>query len=100
MATVDDLYIGDGVNPTSTDVDMFKVYVSGPTLIVPRQCEPARSPCTPASDSYIRIFDSGGNEIARNDNFEGLDSRLQVFVAGAGTYYTSAWRVPEHRVSA
>lgn len=92
VATVDDLYIGDGVNPT-TDVDMFKVYVSGPTLI--SAAVRARSlPVYSGLDSYIRIFDSGGNEIARNDNFEGLDSRLQVFVAGAGTYYISVSAFP------
>lgn len=83
--TLDDLYIGDGVNPNS-DVDMFKVHVSGPSLI--SAAVRARSlPIYSALDSYLRIFDSGGNEIAHNDNFEGLDSKLQVFVAGAGDYY-------------
>jgi subtilisin-like proprotein convertase family protein len=90
--TLDDLFIGDGVNPT-TDVDIFKVYVSGPSLI--SLAIRARSlPVYSGLDSYLRIFDSGGVEIAHNDNFDGLDSKLQVFVGGAGDFYISISAFP------
>lgn len=93
--TLDDLYIGDGVNP-ATDVDIFKVHVTGASLI--SAAVRARSlPVYSSLDSYLRIFDSGGNEIAHNDNFEGLDSKLQVFVAGAGDYYISISAFPNTR---
>lgn len=90
--TLNDLFIGDGVNP-STDVDIFKVYVSGPSLI--SLAVRARSlPVYSGLDSYIRIFDSGGAEIAKNDNFDGLDSKLQVFVGGAGDFYIAVSAFP------
>ena len=91
-ATLDDLYIGDGTNPTS-DVDMFRVYGSGPSLqsVAVR----ARSlPVYSGLDSYLRIFDASGVEVAHNDNFNGLDSKLQVFVSGAGNYFIAVSAFP------
>jgi subtilisin-like proprotein convertase family protein len=83
--TIDDLYIGDGLTPSS-DVDMFRVYTSGPSLI--SVAVRARSlPVYSSLDSYLRVLDGSGTEIARNDNFNGLDSTLQIFVSGAGDYY-------------
>lgn len=90
--TLNDLFIGDGVNP-GTDVDIFRIYVSGPSLI--SLAVRARSlPVYSGLDSYLRIFDSGGVEIAKNDNFEGLDSKLQVFVGGAGDFYIAVSAYP------
>jgi subtilisin family serine protease/subtilisin-like proprotein convertase family protein len=91
-ATLEDLFIGDGINVT-TDVDIFKIYVSGPSLI--SLAVLARSlPVYSGLDSYLRIFDSGGVEIAHNDNFDGLDSKLQVFVGGAGDFYIAISAFP------
>lgn len=84
-AEVIDAFIGDGLYPTQ-DVDIFRVFVSGPSLIT--LTINARSLTTFSSlDSFLRFFDAAGQELAHNDNFEGLDSKLQVFVPTAGQYY-------------
>lgn len=45
----------------------------------------------PLSDPLMRIYDSAGTQIAFNDDFDGLDSRLEAFsVPTSGTYYISA----------
>jgi subtilisin family serine protease/subtilisin-like proprotein convertase family protein len=90
--TLDDLFIGDGLN-TGSDVDFFKVYATGPSLL--SVAVRARSlPVVSGLDSYLRIFDAGGQEIAHNDNFGGLDSQLQVFVGGAGDFYVAVSAFP------
>lgn len=39
-------------------------------------------------DSYLRLFDSRGRELTRNDDANGsLDSRLSVVTRSAGTFY-------------
>ncbi|MBL8799172.1 MAG: PPC domain-containing protein [Planctomycetia bacterium] len=38
-------------------------------------------------DSYLRIFDRNGVQIAANDDFEGSDSRLTFQASKTGTYY-------------
>lgn len=91
-ARLDDLFIGDGAG-ASADVDIFKIYASGPSLIT--AAVQARSLAIYSSlDSYLRIFDGAGNELARNDNFEGLDSKIQIFVPGAGDYYIAVSAYP------
>jgi subtilisin-like proprotein convertase family protein len=90
--TLDDLFIGDGEN-TGADVDIFRIYASGPSLI--SAAVRARSlPIVSGLDSYLRVFDAGGVEIARNDNFGGLDSQLQVFVGGAGEFFVAVSAFP------
>jgi len=44
---------------------------------------------SPASqlDAYLYLLDAGGAEIARNDDYDGLDSRLQHRLPADGTYY-------------
>ncbi len=78
-------FVGDGLNP-ARDVDLFKVTVSAPSLITAEVV--ARNLLSPSTlDSYMRLFDPTGGELARNDNFRGLDSRIQFFVPNGGTYY-------------
>jgi subtilisin family serine protease/subtilisin-like proprotein convertase family protein len=78
-------FVGDGLNPT-LDVDIFKVTVNAPSLITVEVI--ARNLLSPSTlDSVLRLFDPTGAELARNDNFRGLDSRIQYFVPNGGTYY-------------
>ena len=85
MAEIADLVIGDGLNGRR-DVDMFRVFVSGPSL-VSGQITSRAVPGVARLDTYIRLFDASGVELARNDNFNGLDGRVQYFVPAAGQYY-------------
>lgn len=91
-ALMEDLYIGDGIQPTS-DVDMFRVYVSGPSLLT-IDVLARRLPVASTLDTYVRLFSSAGQELAKNDNYEGLDSRMQFFVPGAGDYYIAVSAYP------
>ncbi|MBC7835204.1 MAG: S8 family serine peptidase [Phycisphaerales bacterium] len=85
IAAYNDLVIGDG-NDSTRDVDLFRMNLSGPGMITVRV--DARNLELPSTlDSYLRLFDSAGREIARNDNFAGLDSLLQIFVPAGGRYY-------------
>jgi subtilisin family serine protease len=78
--------IGDG-QYGSRDVDLFKVVLqAGQSLTIDVD---ARSlPSSSTLDSYIRLFDTRGRELARNDDANGsLDSLLSVITRTAGTYY-------------
>ena len=78
--------IGDG-QYGSRDVDLFKVVLkAGQSFTIDVD---ARSlPSSSTLDSYIRLFDSRGRELARNDDANGsLDSLLSVITRTAGTYY-------------
>jgi subtilisin family serine protease len=84
-ALFESAFLGDGLNPT-LDVDVFKVTVNAPSLITAEVI--ARNLLSPSTlDSYMRLFDPTGAELAHNDNFRGLDSRIQYFVPNGGTYY-------------
>lgn len=87
-----DLFIGDGLNE-QRDVDMFKVFVNGPALISAEVL--ARSLPTPSSlDPYLRLFDASGVELRANDNFNGLDPKIQYFVPAGGNYYIGVSAYP------
>lgn len=91
-AEVLDAVIGDGLFPEQ-DVDIFRVFVPGPSLVT--LTINARTLNTFSSlDSYLRFFDASGGELATNDNFEGLDSKLQVFVPGAGQFFIGVSAFP------
>jgi subtilisin family serine protease len=78
--------VGDG-QFGSRDVDLFKVVLQARqsfTIDVDARSLPSSS----TLDSYIRLFDSRGRELARNDDANGsLDSLLSVVTRTAGTYY-------------
>jgi subtilisin family serine protease len=78
--------IGDG-QYGSRDVDLFRVVLrAGQSLTIDVD---ARSLATPSTlDSFVRIFDSRGRELARNDDANGsLDSYLSVVSRSGGTFY-------------
>jgi subtilisin-like proprotein convertase family protein len=79
--------IGDGLNDT-LDVDLYRVFMSGPGLLV-AQIVAQRLALPSSLDSYLRLFDANGNDtgLPINDNFDGLDSRLEFFVPTGGVYY-------------
>lgn len=77
--------IGDGANPL-LDVDIYRLTMAGPGLITV-QVDAKSLPSPSDLDSYLRLFDGSGRELARNDNFNGLDSRVQYFVPAGGRYY-------------
>jgi hypothetical protein len=79
-------YVGNGVYE-SLDVDMLAVtLVAGAILTVDVD---ARSlPGGSSLDSYVRVFDAAGRQLAVNDDADGsLDSRLTLEVPASGTYY-------------
>ncbi|MBX3386615.1 MAG: S8 family serine peptidase [Phycisphaeraceae bacterium] len=91
-ARFDNLVIGDGVHQ-NLDVDFFRVFAAGPSLLSAEVF--ARSLPVPSTlDSVLRLFDSNGVELARNDNFNGLDSKLEYFVAAGGFFYFAVSAFP------
>jgi len=78
--------IGDGPY-ASADVDLYAVSVAaGSVLTVDID---ASSLATPSSlDSYVRIFNASGAQVAFNDDGSGTSDSLATFTATAsGTYY-------------
>ena len=78
--------IGDGSNG-SRDVDLYRVTLrKGQRLTVDVD---ARSLATPSSlDSFVRVFNAAGKELARNDDADGsFDSYLSFNATAAGTYF-------------
>ncbi len=79
------LTLGDGAR-AGLDVDLFAINIPRGGLInaeVVAQNRPGGSNL----DSYLRLFDGLGNEIAANDQFNGRDSLIDFFVSTGGTYY-------------
>lgn len=92
IANYSELVIGDGLFEP-VDVDMFRVFATGPSLITIEIT--ARGLGVPSTlDSFVRLFDSGGAQLVANDNFNGLDSKIQFFVAAAGEYYVGVSAYP------
>jgi subtilisin family serine protease/subtilisin-like proprotein convertase family protein len=86
------LTIGDGTQ-AALDVDLFRVDMSRGGLINAKVI--AQQLLTPSSfDSYLRLFDAAGNELAANDQFFGNDSFIDFFVTTGGTYYVGVSGFP------
>ncbi len=84
--------LGDGLS-ASLDVDMYRVDVPRGGLITVGIT--AANLTVPSSlDSYIRLFDANGIELASNDQFNGRDSFLDFFVTTGGTYYVGVSGFP------
>ena len=76
----------DGQNLRANDVDVYRFVLASPGTVT---IELASDPNLPANfDSYLRLFDANGNEIANNDDialdnqYSRLDTNLEP-----GTYY-------------
>ncbi len=78
--------IGDGT-AGARDVDMYRVRLSaGQSFVIDIDAQSLAGGST--LDSYVRLFDGSGRQIARNDDSGGsLDSYLSYRAAAAGTFY-------------
>jgi hypothetical protein len=78
--------IGDGAWG-SRDVDLYRVRLAaGQRLIIDVDARSLSGSST--LDSYLRVFDSRGGQLAANDDFNGsLDSSIAFTAKTAGTYY-------------
>jgi subtilisin family serine protease len=76
--------IGDGTHGAA-DVDLFSVVLAaGDVLEAAVRAQAIGS----SLDSYLRLFDAAGTQLAANDDFGGsLDSSLSFTATVAGTYY-------------
>lgn len=76
--------VGDGVN-AARDVDLFSVVLAaGQTVEATVRAQADGSPL----DSFLRVFDSSGRQLAANDDFGGThDSRVSFRATAAGIYY-------------
>jgi subtilisin family serine protease/subtilisin-like proprotein convertase family protein len=84
-ATIVGATIGDGVH-SNLDVDIYRLTVPIGGLIT-AQIDAKSLPSPSSLDSYLRLFDAGGNEITANDQFNNTDSFIQFFVTTGGVYY-------------
>lgn len=79
-------FIGDNPNISQRqdDVDLFQVQLdSGDRLTIDIDAEINDS----SLDSVLRLFDSEGNEVAVNDDFDGLDSFISFDASVSDIYY-------------
>ena len=78
--------IGDG-GFGSRDVDLYRVTLAvGQTLVIDVDARSLSGGST--LDSYVRVFNASGRQVAANDDGVGtLDSYLSVRASTAGTYY-------------
>jgi len=91
-ATFTDMVIGDGLQEAQ-DVDLFRIFVNGPSLITVEVF--AATLASPSGlDPYLRLFDSSGAELRNNDNFNGLDPKIQYFVPAGGSYFVGVTAYP------
>jgi subtilisin family serine protease/subtilisin-like proprotein convertase family protein len=86
------LNVGDGLFATR-DVDLFRVQMPRGGLITAAVSAQNR-PVPSTLDSYLRLFDANGVELASNDQFNGSDSFVDFFVTTGGTYYVGVSGFP------
>ena len=79
-------FVGDG-GYERADVDLYAVAVTAAgTFTIDVDAQSLATPST--LDSYLRLFNADGRQLARNDDSSGsLDSSLNYTVNAAGTYY-------------
>jgi subtilisin family serine protease/subtilisin-like proprotein convertase family protein len=85
IATFTGASIGDGPN-AGLDVDIYRFEVSGPSLVV-ATVQAQRLPIPSSLDSVLRLFNADGAQLALNDNFDGLDSRVELFLPTGGVFF-------------
>jgi len=78
--------VGNG-SAGNRDVDLYKVVLrAGQSLVV--DIDARTLPIRSRLDSFVRLFNASGAELARNDDAHGsLDSYLTFVAPAAGTYY-------------
>jgi hypothetical protein len=91
-------HLGDGPNgPLDVDIYTFKAK-SGEALTATTSLPAGGT----SMDTYLRLFDSSGNELANNDDFgAGQYSRIENYVFNAsGTYYLGVSGYPNYYYNA
>jgi hypothetical protein len=87
-----DILLGQYMHPpVGNDVQMYKFALPRAgqlNLETLAERLPSLNPSSPVLDSVISVFDSNGKLIARNDDYYGKDSFLQLQLA-SGTYYVA-----------
>jgi len=78
-----DQAIGNGLAAES-DVDLYRFEASEHTQAV---IALTPQPDGQSMDTMLRLFDATGNELAANDDHNGLYSRLEHSIGESGTYY-------------
>lgn len=84
-ANLSGVTLGNGIFG-NLDVDMYRINMSRGGQIT-AEITAKRLPAGSSLDSYLRLFDANGVELAFNDNFNQQDSYIDFFVQTAGTYY-------------
>jgi subtilisin family serine protease/subtilisin-like proprotein convertase family protein len=79
--------MGDGIY-AGLDVDIFKLNLARGGQIT-AEITAKRRATGSNLDSYLRLFDANGNQIAANDQFFGQDSFIDYYVSTGGTYYVA-----------
>ncbi len=77
--------IGDGIQ-AGKDVDIFRLDLARGGQIT-AEITAKRLATGSSLDSYLRLFDGNGNQVAQNDQFYGQDSMIDYYVSTGGTYY-------------
>ncbi len=77
--------IGNGF-AGNLDVDLYRIDLARGGLIT-AEITAKRLPAPSSLDSYLRLFDAFGVEIASNDQAFGADSFIDFYVFTGGTYY-------------
>lgn len=86
------LFLGDG-SQDALDVDLFRLDLPrGGLISVDVDAKNLAAPST--LDSYVRLFNARGEEIANNDQADGFDSALDFFVTTGGAYYVGVSGYP------
>jgi subtilisin family serine protease/subtilisin-like proprotein convertase family protein len=85
QATFSGATVGNGIN-NNLDVDLYRIDLARGGLIT-AEITAKRLPSPSSLDSYLRLFDALGNQIAFNDQSAGDDSFIDFFVTTGGTYY-------------
>ena len=84
--------LGDGLS-AGLDVDLYKITIPRGGLIT-AEITAANLTVPSDLDSYLRLFDGNGVELANNDQFNGRDSLIDFFVTTGGTYYVGVSGFP------
>jgi len=91
-ATYSSVTLGDGLS-AGLDVDLYKITLPRGGLIT-AEVIAANLDIPSDLDSYLRLFDANGVELAANDQFYGRDSFLDYFVTTGGTYFVGVSGFP------
>jgi subtilisin family serine protease/subtilisin-like proprotein convertase family protein len=85
QANLTGVSLGNGL-AGNLDVDLYRIDIPrGGEITVEITAKRLRNPSS--LDSYLRLFNARGEEIARNDNTNAQDSLIDFFVVTGGSYY-------------